>query len=290
MIEEQSKARLWSDFVKAKRKLKAAPRDERAKIRGQSKAGREFSYEYMYASLKAVVEVIQHMCDGTDLDYTQEWWIGDQKVWMKTVLVHASGETHSFQDSALPCATSEPKQVGAIVAYLRRYQLQAIWGIPSEDDEDKVPENGYKTVGDSEVLSLKALIDQLGYSEPDVAMDNLCKYFNIGDIKSLRLDAFEHACSVLSANAPNHKSVVYRTSPGDTNSIKPSGTGEPEPPHATLTEGQMGTLRAKAKEKGFTNIAKTMDRLAQKFGVKGLRDVPQEAFAQAMDVLEEGPK
>ena len=166
----------------------------------------------------------------------------------------------------MPCGTSDPKAIGALITYLRRYQLQTIFGIPSVDDEEQVP--GFERVSDSQVKAIKALIDNLGYSEPDVTIENLCGFLKVSDITELRADRYEEAVQVLTHNAPEHE----------------------QPAYPTLDEMQMGTLREKAKAKKFSNIPKTMDRLAEKFGVKSLRDIPKGRFAEAMDALEAGPK
>ena len=233
--------------------------------------------KFKYPSQAEIVSLISDMFNETRLDMLFDWWTEDSnRVYIQTTLIHASGETMQLSKKWIGADLRNAKEVGAAIGYLKRYEWLTILGIPTADEAESMANGkGYKKITESQLQALKNLIGELNFSEPDKALENLCRYFKIVDIVDLNALAYDDAVSVLVANAPKN--------PVQTPSDKESGI-------LVLSDEQMGTLREHAKQKGFSNIARTMDRLASHFGVKSLREIPAERFADAMAKLDEGPK
>lgn len=87
-----------------------------------------------YADLSAVVKAIKEPFSENGLSYSQFPVFSDDKVGVETILMHASGEWLSSV-LLLPMTKQDPQAAGSAITYARRYALQAIAGIPSEDDD-----------------------------------------------------------------------------------------------------------------------------------------------------------
>jgi hypothetical protein len=56
--------------------------------------------------------------------------------YVRTVIIHApSGETRTSRTPILTRDNTDPQKMGSGVSYAKRYGLQSIMGIPSEDDD-----------------------------------------------------------------------------------------------------------------------------------------------------------
>lgn len=87
--------------------------------------------------------------DGTKIESILSY------VGVETILMHESGEWMK-QELFLSCENRDPQSYGSAISYARRYAIQAILGIPSEDDDGNAampkrinsqPQNAqYKTV------------------------------------------------------------------------------------------------------------------------------------------------
>ena len=82
-----------------------------------------------------------------------------------TILGHASGEYISVEMEMKP-VKNDPQGVGSCITYMRRYAMQSILGIPSEDDDGN---EASKRSGDSSFTNHQKSIIQkiLKEKEPD---------------------------------------------------------------------------------------------------------------------------
>lgn len=87
-----------------------------------------------YADLAAVVEAIKEPFAANGLSYTQLPCVTEQRAGVETYLMHESGEYISSV-TMLPMSKIDPQGAGSAITYARRYALQAIAGIPSDDDD-----------------------------------------------------------------------------------------------------------------------------------------------------------
>lgn len=95
------------------------------------------NYQYSYAPLEKVVEVIDKVASKHGLSYLQEAYTADNgSPAIVTRLMHSSGEWLETRPMVLAANNSDAQSQGSSITYARRYQLSALFGIAAEDDDD----------------------------------------------------------------------------------------------------------------------------------------------------------
>jgi hypothetical protein len=87
-----------------------------------------------YADLNSVISAIKEPFENNGLSYSQFPLFKDGFVGVETIVLHISGEWMSGE-LVLPIKKQDPQAAGSAITYARRYALQAIAGIPAEDDD-----------------------------------------------------------------------------------------------------------------------------------------------------------
>lgn len=107
-------------------------------IGGVKKASKAFGYNY--ANLEAVIDAVKEPLNNNGLSFVQ--LIGESTqanmVKVTTLLIHSSGQFIGSEGSTeIPemkgCNLAQ--RAGAAQSYLKRYQLQALVGLPTEDND-----------------------------------------------------------------------------------------------------------------------------------------------------------
>ena len=105
-----------------------------AEMGGANKGANNPFFKSKYADLGAVVEAVKEPFSNNGLSYVQFPIEEGGKIGVETILLHESGEYLSNKFTVVT-----PKQdaqgAGSAITYCRRYGLQAVAGIPSEDDD-----------------------------------------------------------------------------------------------------------------------------------------------------------
>lgn len=91
-------------------------------------------FKSKYADLSAVVKAVKDPFADNGLSYSQFPIYQDGLVGVETILMHTSGQFISGT-LLLPMTKKDPQAAGSAITYARRYSLQAVAGIPSEDDD-----------------------------------------------------------------------------------------------------------------------------------------------------------
>jgi len=116
------------------KKLAAALNKFQASISGAKKKSKNPFFKSNYADLKEVIECAKEALSENGLSYSQFPISAEGKAGVRTILMHESGEW--MEDTLLlACVKQDPQAYGSAITYARRYALQAILGIPSEDDD-----------------------------------------------------------------------------------------------------------------------------------------------------------
>ena len=104
-----------------------------AEMSGAKKKAANPFFKSKYADMVSVVDAVRvPFCDN-GLSYSQFPIFRDNHVGVETILMHTSGEWISAE-LLLPMTKQDPQAAGSAITYAKRYALQAIAGIPSEDD------------------------------------------------------------------------------------------------------------------------------------------------------------
>lgn len=91
-------------------------------------------FKSKYADLSSVVQAVKEPFANNGLSYVQFPIHDGDRVGVETILMHDSGEflTGSFTVKA---TKQDAQGAGSVLTYCRRYSLQALAGIPSDDDD-----------------------------------------------------------------------------------------------------------------------------------------------------------
>jgi hypothetical protein len=101
---------------------------------GAHKGANNPFFKSKYANLGSVVQAVKEPFSNNGLSYVQFPINDGDKIGVETILMHDSGEwlMNSFTVKA---SKQDAQGAGSVITYCRRYGLQAIAGIPSEDDD-----------------------------------------------------------------------------------------------------------------------------------------------------------
>jgi hypothetical protein len=91
-------------------------------------------FKSKYADLASVIEAIKVPLSANGIAFVQATDFEDNAVIVETVLMHESGEWISGRLRMQP-TKNDPQGVGSAVTYAKRYGLQALAGVPSDDDD-----------------------------------------------------------------------------------------------------------------------------------------------------------
>lgn len=88
-----------------------------------------------YADLGSVMEACKEALNKNGITVLQPIGTNECGVYVETVLLHESGEWISDGMRISPKSDTNPQDQGSAISYARRYSLQSMVFIPSEDDD-----------------------------------------------------------------------------------------------------------------------------------------------------------
>ena len=92
-------------------------------------------FKSKYASLEEVIETVRAEAGKVGLTFTQLVDFEDGVIFVKTILMHETGECLTSRTPVLTKDNNDPQKMGSGITYAKRYGLQAAFGLPSEDDD-----------------------------------------------------------------------------------------------------------------------------------------------------------
>lgn len=120
--------------------IAAALNKAQAEMSGAKKGANNPFFKSKYADMNSVVDAVRIPFCNNGLSYSQFPIMQDNKVGVETILMHESGEWMS-DILVLPMVKQDPQAAGSAITYAKRYALQSIAGIPSEDDDGNSASN-----------------------------------------------------------------------------------------------------------------------------------------------------
>jgi len=108
---------------------------------GAVKEAKNPFFKSNYADLGSVIKAIKEPFANNGLSYVQFPIEQGGRIGVETILMHESGEylTNSF---TVNLSKQDAQQAGSALTYCRRYSLQAVAGIPAEDDDGNKASSG----------------------------------------------------------------------------------------------------------------------------------------------------
>lgn len=107
----------------------------KASVKGTSKAGKPYEYDYTYADLADVLSAILPCLNAEEISVRQPIRRVEGRMYLVTELHHSSG--HSVSDDGIPLGpNNDPQAFGGEQSYARRQGLCGLAGVAAEENED----------------------------------------------------------------------------------------------------------------------------------------------------------
>jgi len=144
-------------FLKAQKKIKGVIKDKTNPF-----------YNQKYADLEGVISTCKDELNNEEIIVMQPI---DGLV-VETILIHSSGEWFSSSTPIVSKDPNDPQKLGSAITYAKRYGLQSMVLIPSEDDDANQatkapPKPGMKLVSADKIKGVEQ-IDPAWISEDDI--------------------------------------------------------------------------------------------------------------------------
>ena len=179
-----------SDSIK---ELATALNKAQSEMSGAKKKETNPFFKKKYADMNSVVDAVRIPFSENGLSYSQFPLFESGCVGVETILMHESGEWISSV-LMLPMTKQDPQAAGSAITYARRYSLQSIAGIPSEDDDGNHASKPAKKSN----IDLAAVANECGWT-----LEQVCKSFNNPSIKSIQdIQDLEACAAYIRSNKP----------------------------------------------------------------------------------------
>lgn len=104
------------------------------------KSGYNPHFRNKFVTLTDLISVVLG-ASNFNLGFTQEIDFADGTIFVRTTMIHTSGETRESRTPVLTKDATNPQAMGSAISYAKRYGLQAMFGIPADDDDDGTAAN-----------------------------------------------------------------------------------------------------------------------------------------------------
>lgn len=112
-------------------------KDEKAKVKGETKDGRSYDRSYGYADLAQVVETVLPVLGKHGLSITSKTAMADSGLTLEVSLLHETGDRETGFWPLPDPRRSGPQDIGSAMTYGRRYLTLALSGTyPGGEDDD----------------------------------------------------------------------------------------------------------------------------------------------------------
>ena len=162
-------------------------------------------FKSKYVPLENVVEAITDVAPKNGLSFVQ-WALNDEngRVGVATMLMHESGEWIEFDAVHMKADKETAQGAGALISYLKRYSLSAVFGITSDQDDDgngasgnKAPKSATQAeIGNlkKEIFAFSKLMTEQG---KEVKPEQVEQTLNISDYTKLNSEDVKAAINKL---------------------------------------------------------------------------------------------
>jgi hypothetical protein len=157
---------------------------------GAHKGANNPFFKSKYADLGAVIEVVKVPFADNGLSYVQFPINDGDRVGVETILMHSSGEWLSGAFT-VKASKQDAQGAGSVITYCKRYGLQAIAGIPSEDDDgneaSKVKLNTPVLMGAENLTLIRKEFNEI------LTEGGFCSEWNLNKLEDLHAASFDNA-------------------------------------------------------------------------------------------------
>lgn len=140
---EPSVAQLAAALAAVQSELPRVRKSETGEVKGTTKDGKYYSYEYSYADLASVSAAVLPLLGKHGLAFTAWPTTTPRGFLLRYSLLHESGEMMTGE-YPLPVDVKSPQAMGSAITYARRYALCSVIGVSPDDDDDAAAAEGAK--------------------------------------------------------------------------------------------------------------------------------------------------
>lgn len=134
-VADDPDAKLVAALAAAQGEYPTITKTKTGEVRGTTRDGKAYSYEYAYADLGDVLAAVRPVLSRHGLALVQRTTTDNGKVTLITELRHAGGGSlESVVD--LGQSSGDPQKFGGALTYLRRYEAGTLLGVAPEEDTD----------------------------------------------------------------------------------------------------------------------------------------------------------
>lgn len=119
----------------AQGEIRNPPKNREAKVKGESKSGKEYEYKYRYADISDVLDSVRPVLSKHEIAVAQPTVLDGNVLILQTKLVHSSGQWLS-SDYPVCSINGDHQKMGGALTYARRYALCSMLGVAADDDND----------------------------------------------------------------------------------------------------------------------------------------------------------
>jgi len=94
-------------------------------------------FKSTYADLTSVIEAVKPALNKNGIIFLQAVNMTETSPVVETILLHESGQFISTKTPVYCLKPNDPQAFGSGITYSKRYALQALLGLPTEDDDGK---------------------------------------------------------------------------------------------------------------------------------------------------------
>lgn len=136
-------------------------------------------FKSVYADLSSILQAVMPVLSANGLAVIQPMRIDGDKTLLITQVIHESGESIESQMVLPP--HSDPQKYGSLITYYKRYQLQAMLGIATRDEDDdansvsqpkpqqqKMPAQQSKPASDAQLKAVYAIAKKNNIEMPKI--------------------------------------------------------------------------------------------------------------------------
>lgn len=98
-------------------------------------SGKNPHFRSKFSTLQDIVDCVR-TAGEFGMAFTQEVDFDETRIYVRTVLMHISGETRESRTPVISKDSTDPQKMGSAITYAKRYGLQAMFGIPADEDDD----------------------------------------------------------------------------------------------------------------------------------------------------------
>lgn len=122
-------------------------------------------FKSKYADLNSIIEAVKGPLLNNGISFIQPMLVEGGNNFVKTILVHKSGQT--LESTMLIKPTKDDMQgLGSAITYARRYTLQAMCGLPAEDDDGNAASSPVVKKPEPQVVPPKEEVPITEYPSP----------------------------------------------------------------------------------------------------------------------------